>query len=155
MTENQAEPLYTATVEFRRPGVQQWEITAQATDTLGGLVEWAAPAQEALQRPQPPLNTEKVQEFISAAFGPLSERQRVRVEPAAEDAKSTLDVLEEFVRRRESGTVTVEDCQFFKASFFIDAFFLNRPHTPGRPFFDFTHNVAVAPQWAADEQPED
>lgn len=55
MTENQAELMFTATVQFRRPGVQQWEITAQATDTLG--------------------------------------------------------VLEEFVRRRESGTVTVEDVE--------------------------------------------
>ena len=36
--------LFTATVEFRRPGAQQWEIIAQATDTLAGLVEWAAPA---------------------------------------------------------------------------------------------------------------
>lgn len=111
MTENQAELMFTATVEFRRPGAQQWEVSAQAADTLDGLVDWAAPAQEALQRPQPPLNTEKVQEFISAAFGPLSERQRVRVEPVAEDAKSTLDVLEEFARRRESGTVTVEDVE--------------------------------------------
>ena len=103
--------LFTATVEFRRPGVQQWEITAQATDTLGGLVEWAAPAQEALQRPVPPLSAAAVQGFISAAFGHAGARQRVRVEPAAEDAKSTLDVLEEFARRRESGAVTVEDAE--------------------------------------------
>ena len=76
-----------------------------------GLVEWAAPAQEALQRPVPPLSAAAVRGFISAAFGPLSERQRVRVEPAAEDAKSTLDVLEEFARRREGGAVTVEDAE--------------------------------------------
>lgn len=105
------DPLFTVTVEFRRPGSQQWEITAQATDTLAGLVEWAAPAQEALQRPVPPLSAETVRGFISAAFGPLSERQRVRVEPAAEGEKSTLDVLEEFARRRESGAVTVEDAE--------------------------------------------
>lgn len=43
--------LFTATVEFRRPGAQQWEILAQATDTLAGLVEWAAAADAALQRP--------------------------------------------------------------------------------------------------------
>lgn len=36
--------LFTATVEFRRPGAQQWEILAQATDTLAGLVEWVAAA---------------------------------------------------------------------------------------------------------------
>lgn len=103
--------LFTATVEFRRPGAQQWEITAQATDTLAGLVEWAAPAQGALQRPVPPLIAAAVQGFISAAFGHAGARQRVRVEPAAEDAKSTLDVLEEFARRREGGAVTVEDAE--------------------------------------------
>lgn len=106
-----ASSLFTATVEFRRPGAQQWEITAQATDTLAGLVEWAAPAQEALQWPVPPLSAETVRGFISAAFGPLSERQRVQVEPAVEDAKSTLDVLEDFARQCESGAVTVEDAE--------------------------------------------
>ena len=103
--------LFTATVEFRRPGVQQWEITAQATDTLGGLVEWAAPAQGALQRPVPPLSAAAVQGFISAAFGHAGARQRVRVEPAVEGAKSTLDVLEDFARRLKNGTVTVEDAE--------------------------------------------
>ena len=106
-----ASSLFTATVEFRRPGAQQWEILAQATDTLAGLVEWAAPAQEALQRPMPPLSAETVRGFISAAFGHAGARQRVRVEPAAEDAKSTLDVLEDFARRREGGAVTVEDAE--------------------------------------------
>lgn len=53
--------LFTATVEFRRPGAQQWEIIAQATDTLAGLVEWATPAQGALQRPVPPLSAAAVQ----------------------------------------------------------------------------------------------
>lgn len=47
MTENQAGQLFTATVEFRRPGAQQWEVSAQATDTLDGLVDWAATASAA------------------------------------------------------------------------------------------------------------
>ena len=111
MTENQGKPLYTATVQFRRPGVQQWEVNAEATDTLAGLVEWAAPAQAQLQRPVPPLSAETVQGFISAAFSHAGDRQRVRVEPAAEGEKATLDVLEDFARRRESGTVTVEDAE--------------------------------------------
>ena len=111
MKENQGKRLYTATVQFRRPGAQQWEINAEATDTLEGLVEWAAPAQEALQRPVPPLSAETVRGFISTAFGHAGARQRVLVEPAAEDAKSTLDVLEDFARRREGGTVTVEDAE--------------------------------------------
>ena len=104
-------PLFTATVEFRRLGAQQWEIIAQATDTLAGLVEWAAPAQGVLQRPVPPLSTEAARGFISAAFGHTGGRQRVRVEPAVEGEKSTLDVLEDFARRREGGAVTVEDAE--------------------------------------------
>ena len=55
-----------------------------------------APGQTALQRPHPPLNIALVQGFISAAFSPLSGRQRVRVEPAAEGEESTFDVLEKF-----------------------------------------------------------
>ena len=59
MTENQAEQLFTATVEFRRPGAQQWEVSAQAADTLDGLVDyWAATASAQLQRPVPPLSAE-------------------------------------------------------------------------------------------------
>lgn len=104
-------PLFTATVEFRRPGAQQWEILAQATDTLAGLVEWVAPAQGALQWPVPPLSAAAVQGFISAAFGHTGARQRVRVEPAAEGEKTTLDVLEDFARQCESGAVTVEDAE--------------------------------------------
>lgn len=35
----------------------------------------------------------------------------MRVEPAAEGEKVTLDVLEDFARQCESGTVTVEDAE--------------------------------------------
>ena len=111
MTENQADQLFTVTIESREPDTQQWGITARATDTLAGLVEWAVPAQAQLQRPVPPLSASAVQGFIGAAFGHTGARQRVRVEPAAEGAKPTLEVLEDFARRRESGTVTVEDAE--------------------------------------------
>ena len=111
MTENQPEKLFTATVEFRRPGAQQWEVSAQATDTLDGLVDWSAAALAQLQRPVPPLSAEAVQGFISAAFGHAGARQRVRVEPAPEGEESTLDVLEDFARRCEGGAVTVEDAE--------------------------------------------
>lgn len=130
MTENQAEQLYTATVEFRRPGAQQWEVNAEATDTLEGLVEWAVPAQAQLQRPVLPLSAETVRGFIGAAFGHAGARQRVRVEPAAEGAKPTLDVLEDFARRRESGAVTVEDAE--RHAVISERYF--RP--PGGFFFD-------------------
>ena len=111
MTENQPEKLFTATVEFRRPGAQQWEVNAQATDTLERLVEWAVPASVQLQRPVPPLSAEAVQGFISAAFGHTGARQRVRVEPAAKGEKATLDMLEDFARQCEGGAVTVEDAE--------------------------------------------
>ena len=52
-----------------------------------------------------------MQGFISAAFGHAGARQRVRVEPAAEGAKATLDVLEDFARQCEGGAVTVEDVE--------------------------------------------
>lgn len=111
MTENQAGQLFTATVQFRRPGAQQWEVSAQATDTLEGLVDWAVPASVQLQRPVSPLSAEAVRGFISTAFGHTGARQRVRVEPAAEGEKATLDELEDFARRLENGTVTVEDAE--------------------------------------------
>ena len=130
MAENQAAPLYTATVEFRRPGAQQWEVNAEATDTLEGLVEWAVPAQAQLQRPVPPLSAEAVRGFIGVAFGHAGGRQRVRVEPAAEGAKATLDVLEDFARQCESGAVTVEDAE--RHAVMSERYF--RP--PGGFFFD-------------------
>lgn len=111
MTENQAEQLYTAPVQFRRPGAQQWEVNAQATDTLEGLVEWVVPTSAQLQRPVPPLSAAAVQGFISTAFGHDGARQRVRVEPAAEGEKATLDELEGFARQCESGAVPVEDAE--------------------------------------------
>lgn len=58
-----------------------------------------------------PLSAAAVQGFISAAFGHAGARQRVRVEPAAEGEKPTLDVLEGFARQCESGAVTVEDVE--------------------------------------------
>jgi len=103
--------LFTATVEFRRPGAQQWEIIAQATDTLAGLVEWAAPAQGALQRPVAPPPAGAGRGWGARKDAYTGARQRVRVEPAAEGEKSTLDVLEDFARRREGGAVTVEDAE--------------------------------------------
>ena len=74
MTENQAEQLFTVTIESRRPDTHQWDITAQATDTLAGLVEWVAPANPACEPPRLPLTAEAVRGFIGSTF----EREDIR-----------------------------------------------------------------------------
>ena len=83
MTENQAEQLFTVTIESRRPDTHHWDITAQATDTLAGLVEWAAPANPVCEPPRLPLTAEAVRGFIGATFEREDVRNRVRLEPAA------------------------------------------------------------------------
>lgn len=111
MTENQAEQLFTATIESRRPDTHQWDITAQATDTLAGLVEWAAPANPVCEPPRLPLTAEAVRGFIGSTFEREDVRNRVRLEPATPGEKATLDTLEDFARQCKSGAVTVEEVE--------------------------------------------
>ena len=111
MTENQAEQLFTATIESRRPDTHHWDITAQATDTLAGLVEWAAPANPVCEPPRLPLTAEAVRGFIGSTFEREDVRNRVYLEPATPGEKSTLDMLEDFARQCEGGAVTVEDAE--------------------------------------------
>lgn len=100
MTENQAEQLFTVTIESREPDTHQWDITARATDTLAGLVEWAVPANPACEPPRSPLTVEAVRGFIGSTF-----------ERAAPGERPTLDMLEDFARQCKSGAVTVEDVE--------------------------------------------
>lgn len=111
MTENQAEQLFIATIESRIPDTHHWDITAQATDTLAGLVEWASPANPICEPPRLPLTAEEVRGFIGSTFEREGVRNRVRLEPAAPGEKSTLDMLEDFARQCESGAVTMEDAE--------------------------------------------
>lgn len=111
MTEIQAEQLFTVTIESRRPDTHHWDITAQATDTLAGLVEWAAPANPVCEPPRLPLTAEAVRGFIGATFEREDVRNRVRLEPAAPGEKATLEVLEDFARQCEGGAVTVEEVE--------------------------------------------
>lgn len=111
MTENQAEQLFTVTIESREPDTHQWDITARATDTLAGLVEWAVPANPACEPPRSPLTPAAVRGFIGSTFEREDVRNRVYLEPAAPGEKATLDMLEEFARQCESGAVTVEDAE--------------------------------------------
>ena len=108
---NHPNPLFTVTVESRRPDTHQWDITAQATDTLVGLVEWAAPANPTCEPPRLPLTASAVRGFIGSAFECGDIRNRVRLEPAAPGEKSTLDTLEDFARRRENGTTTAHELE--------------------------------------------
>ena len=108
MTENQAEQLFTVTIESRRPDTHHWDITAQATDTLAGLVEWAVPANPVCEPPRLPLTAAAVRGFIGSTFEREDVRNRVRLEPATPGEKSTLDTLEDFARQCKSGAVTVE-----------------------------------------------
>lgn len=111
MTENQAEQMFTATIESRRPDTHHWDITAQATDTLAGLVEWAVPANPVCEPPRLPLTVEAVRGFIGSTFEREDVRNRVCLEPAAPGERPTLEVLEDFARQCESGAVTVEDAE--------------------------------------------
>lgn len=83
MTENQAGQLFTVTIESREPDTHQWDITARATDTLAGLVEWAVPANPACEPPRSPLTVEAVRGFIGSTFERVDVRNRVSLEPAA------------------------------------------------------------------------
>lgn len=106
---NHPNPLFTVTVESRRPDTHQWDITAQATDTLVGLVEWAVPANPTCEPPRLPLTASAVRGFIGSAFERDDIRNRVQLVQAAPGEKSTLDTLEDFARRRENGTATAQD----------------------------------------------
>ena len=111
MTKTQPAPLFTATIESRRPDTHQWDITAQATDTLAGLVEWAAPANPTCEPPSLPLTAEAVRGFIGSTFEQDDIRNRVQLVQAAPGEKSTLDTLEDFARRRENGTATAHELE--------------------------------------------
>ena len=95
----QSEPLYTVTVEMMHRKIStEWR-----------LVEWAAPANPEIKPPEAPLTAEAVRQFVAAVAAQPEFEWRVHVEPAPEDARATIDVLEDFTHRYEDGTVTVED----------------------------------------------
>lgn len=108
--EQQSEPLYTVTVEMMHREISpEWRTVGVATDTLARLVEWAAPANPEIKPPEAPLTAEAVRQFVAAVAAQPEFEWRVHVEPAPEGARATIDVLEDFARRCEDGTVTVED----------------------------------------------
>ena len=106
--QQQSEPLYTVTVEMIHHS-PEWLTVGAATDTLAHLVEWAAPANPAIKPPEAPLTTETVRQFVAAVAAQPEYEWQVHIEPAPEDARATIDELEDFAHRCEDGTVTVED----------------------------------------------
>lgn len=108
--EQQREPLYTVTVEMTHQKTSpEWFTVGLATDTLAHLVEWAAPANPQIKPPEAPLTTETVRQFVTEVAAQPEFEWRVRIEPAPEGARATIDELEDFAHRCEDGTVTVED----------------------------------------------
>lgn len=108
--QRQNEPLYTVTVEMMYQKISpKWLTVGLATDTLAHLVEWAAPANPQITPPEAPLTAEAVRQFVAAVAAQPEYKWRVHVEPAPEDARATIDELEDFAHRCEDGTVTVED----------------------------------------------
>lgn len=108
--QQQSEPLYTVTVEMKHQKTSpKWFTVGAATDTLAHLVEWAAPANPQIKPPEAPLTTEAVRQFVAAVAAQPEYEWQVHIEPAPEDARATIDELEDFAHHCENGTVTVED----------------------------------------------
>ncbi|WP_049345840.1 hypothetical protein, partial [Rothia mucilaginosa] len=105
--QQQNEPLYTLTVEMiHQKTSPKWLTVGAATDTLAHLVEWAAVANPEIKPPEAPLTAEAVRQFVAAVAAQPEYEWRVHVEPAPEDARATIDELEDFAHRCEDGTVT-------------------------------------------------
>lgn len=105
-------------------------MTAEAVDTLEGLVSWAAlgvgasaesgsvgvqqdrffalVADAAARVVSPPYRAEDIALYVREAFG-LSGEERVSVAPVAGGESSTWSVLESFMWREEQGELSAED----------------------------------------------
>lgn len=115
--------LYRAVVKVWDPAAGEWVVTAEAVDTLEGLVSWAAlgvgasaeskgggksdpffalVAGAAARVVAPPYRAEDIALYIRESFG-LSDDERVSVVPVAGGESSTWSVLESFMWREEQG----------------------------------------------------
>lgn len=117
-------PLYRAMVKVWDPAAGEWTVTAEAVDTLKGLVSWAAlgvgasaesgsvgvqqdrffalVADAAARVVSPPYRAEDIALYIRESFG-LSDEERVSVVPVVGGEFSTWSVLESFMWREEQG----------------------------------------------------
>lgn len=121
-------PLYRAMVKVWHPVAGEWAVTAEAVDTLEGLVSWAALGvgasaensgrggqdpffalvADAARVVSPPYRAEDIAVYIREAFG-LSGEERVSVAPVAGGESSTWSVLESFMWREEQGELNAAE----------------------------------------------
>lgn len=121
--------LYRAMVKVWDPAAGEWVVTAEAVDTLDGLVSWAAlgmgasaessggggqdrffalVADAAARVVSPPYRAEDIALYIRESFG-LSDDERVSVVPVAGGESSTWSVLESFMWREEQGELNAAE----------------------------------------------
>ena len=115
--------LYRAMVKVWDPAAGEWVVTAEAVDTLEGLVSWAAlgvgasaarrgggasdrffalVADTAARVVSPPYRTEDIELYIRESFG-LSGQEQVSIVPVVDGESSTWSVLESFMWREAQG----------------------------------------------------
>lgn len=121
--------LYRAMVKVWDPAAGEWVITAEAVDTLEGLVSWAAlgvgasaeskgggksdpffalVAGAAARVVSPPYRAEDIALYIHESFA-LSNGELVSVVPVAGGESATWSVLESFMWREEQGELNTEE----------------------------------------------
>lgn len=121
--------LYRSMVKVWDPAAGEWVVTAEAVDTLEGLVSWAAlgvgasaessgrggqdrffalVADAAARVVAPPYRAEDIALYIRESFG-LSGNEQVSVVPVAGGESTTWSVLESFMWREEQGELNTED----------------------------------------------
>ena len=122
--------LYRAMVKVWDPVAGEWVVTAEAVDTLEGLVSWAAlgagastesgsvgvqqdrffalVADAAARVVAPPYRAEDIALYIRESFG-LSDEERVSVVPVAGGESATWSVLESFMWREEQGELNAAE----------------------------------------------
>lgn len=119
---NEDVALYRAVVKVWDPAAGEWVVTAEAVDTLEGLVSWVAlgvgasaesrggggesdpffalVAGAAVRVVAPPYRAEDIAVYIRESFG-LSDEELVSVVPVAGGESATWSVLESFMWRDE------------------------------------------------------
>mgnify|MGYP001737949597 CR=1 len=121
--------LYRAMVRVWDPAAGEWVVTAEAVDTLEGLVSWAAlgvgasaessgrggqdrffalVADAAARVVSPPYRAEDIAVYVRESFG-LSGDEQVSVVPVAGGESSTWSVLESFMWREEQGSLSADE----------------------------------------------
>ena len=121
--------LYRAMVKVWDPAAGEWVVTAEAVDTLDGLVSWAALGvgasaesrgggsksdpffalvADAARVVAPPYRAEDIALYIRESFG-LSDKERVSVAPVAGGESATWSVLESFMWSEEQGELSAAE----------------------------------------------